>query len=86
MSSIFNYFYLPYSRFEFQGKKPTGMWGLRLKLPPKPPRFSLPVQVPINENLLHHQLCNKLNLKLLPSPKKYVFSINNIYNFKTYVS
>lgn len=68
----FKCFYLFYSRFEFQGKKPTNMWGLRLKLPPKPPRFTLPAQVPINENLLHHQLRNKLNLKILPPPKKYV--------------
>ncbi|CAI6360085.1 unnamed protein product [Macrosiphum euphorbiae] len=63
-------------RFEFQGKKPTNMWGLRLKLPPKPPRFTLPAEVPINENLLHHQLRNKLNLSILPPPKKTDLVIN----------
>lgn len=67
---LYNSIFLFYSRFEFQGKKPTNMWGLRLKLPPKPPRFTLPAEVPINENLLHHQLRNKLNLSILPPPKK----------------
>ncbi|XP_050441685.1 PHD finger protein 19 isoform X2 [Adelges cooleyi] len=63
-------------RFEFQGKKPANMWGLRLKLPPKPPRYSLPTQVPFNDNLLHHQLRNKLNLNILPPPKKTDFVVN----------
>uniref|UniRef100_A0A2S2QAA0 Metal-response element-binding transcription factor 2 n=1 Tax=Sipha flava TaxID=143950 RepID=A0A2S2QAA0_9HEMI len=68
-------------RFEYQGKKPTNMWGLRLKLPPKPPRFSLPTQVPINENLLHHQLRNKLNLNILPPPKKYLYLCLILFDF-----
>ncbi|XP_050530580.1 PHD finger protein 19 [Daktulosphaira vitifoliae] len=71
-------------RFEFQGKKPANMWGLRLKLPPKPPRFSLPTQVSFTEDILHHKLQHRLNLNILPPPKKTDYIVNRQLNDSMY--
>ncbi|XP_073979906.1 polycomb protein Pcl isoform X3 [Rhodnius prolixus] len=61
-------------------KKRTTMWGLKVRVPPPTPAFSLPPNRPLSDQVLSDAWNNNARLQFLPVPPDHLLPIKD-YNF-----